>query len=299
VGGVLRRVGVRVGAAAECPQEPSAVEGGHSALPEAADLGVGGVVAALPPLEAPTAQRSAQVCWRLDEACPLIGESCIGEGFDDALVSCNGQVVSAEPGRAIESPERPSVWIGEYVKEQPGATAHARVLPMQRAHPRRTSCGTSLTRRTSRSPTATLGRARSSPRTPISTTSPRPTSRHHRELPHTGPMAGRPGGPANAGESHCFPFDTGTDPTPTPTYAAAPAQHSGPVPCRLRAFLNPTRATVVPRQWNMRVIRLRQSGPSVTVNLRGTSAEGRRPTDITRQGRPEYVGVAAGRRGRT
>src|SRR5882757_7794067 len=45
------RRGDPVGAAAELPKEAPVLEGGHGALAEAADLGVGGVVAALPSLE--------------------------------------------------------------------------------------------------------------------------------------------------------------------------------------------------------------------------------------------------------
>lgn len=48
----LHGVGDSVGAAAELPQEAPSLEGGHGLLAETADLGVGGVVAALPSLEA-------------------------------------------------------------------------------------------------------------------------------------------------------------------------------------------------------------------------------------------------------
>ena len=53
----LHDVGNPVGAASELPQEAPALEGGHGPLAEAADPGVGGVVAALPSLEAAASKR--------------------------------------------------------------------------------------------------------------------------------------------------------------------------------------------------------------------------------------------------
>ncbi len=51
-----------------------------------------------------------------------------------------------------------------------------------------------------------------------------------------GPLAGEPGGPANAGEIHYFPFDadlrcdTGTDPTPTPSDPTSSPTDPTPTP---------------------------------------------------------------------
>src|SRR5690606_18884405 len=91
----LHHVGDAVGAAAELPQEAPAPEGGHGPLAEAADLGVGGVVAASPSFEAAAPEwdsdGSAGALIRLVR--PAL-ESGIGEGFDDAVLSCGGQVVS-------------------------------------------------------------------------------------------------------------------------------------------------------------------------------------------------------------
>jgi len=55
----LHDVGDAVGAAAEFPQEPPALEGGHGLFTDTADLGVGGVVAALPSLEVAAPERDA------------------------------------------------------------------------------------------------------------------------------------------------------------------------------------------------------------------------------------------------
>ena len=83
----LHHVGDSVGAAAELPQEAPALDGGHGLLAEAADLGVGGVVAALPSLEAAASKRYAD-----GSAGALIClvrpafESRMGEGFDDPVL---------------------------------------------------------------------------------------------------------------------------------------------------------------------------------------------------------------------
>jgi hypothetical protein len=57
----LHYVGDSVGAAAELPQEAPALDGGHGPLAEAADLGVGGGVAALPSLEAAASKGSVNL----------------------------------------------------------------------------------------------------------------------------------------------------------------------------------------------------------------------------------------------
>jgi hypothetical protein len=91
----LHHVGDSVGAAAELPQKAPALEGGHGPLAEAADLGVGGVVTALPFLEATAPNGypdgSADALIRLVR--PAF-ESRIGEGFDDAVLSRGSQIVS-------------------------------------------------------------------------------------------------------------------------------------------------------------------------------------------------------------
>jgi hypothetical protein len=53
----LHDVGDPVGAAAELPQEAPPLKGGHGLFAKAADLGVGGVVAALPSLESAASKR--------------------------------------------------------------------------------------------------------------------------------------------------------------------------------------------------------------------------------------------------
>lgn len=82
----LHHVGDAVGAAAELPQEPPALECGHGLLADAADLGVGGVVTALPSLEAAAPKRdsdgSAGALVRL--VSPVL-ESRFSEGFDDPV----------------------------------------------------------------------------------------------------------------------------------------------------------------------------------------------------------------------
>ncbi|GAA3916427.1 hypothetical protein GCM10023084_79520 [Streptomyces lacrimifluminis] len=55
----LHDVGDSGGASVELPQEAPPLGGGHRLLAETADLGVGGVVAVLPPLEAPAPKRIA------------------------------------------------------------------------------------------------------------------------------------------------------------------------------------------------------------------------------------------------
>ena len=55
----LHHVGDAVGAAAELPQEAPALEGGRGPFAEAVDLGVGGVVAAFPSLEAAAPERDS------------------------------------------------------------------------------------------------------------------------------------------------------------------------------------------------------------------------------------------------
>lgn len=52
-------VGHTVGAAAELSEEAPALEGGHGPLANAANLGVGGVVASLPPLETASLERDS------------------------------------------------------------------------------------------------------------------------------------------------------------------------------------------------------------------------------------------------
>lgn len=95
----LHDVGDAVGAAAEFPQQTPALEGGQGLLADAADLGVGGVVPSLPPLE-PTAPEGdtdvvagALVC--------LVGpalESGFCQGIDDP-VHGGGQVVTSMASR--------------------------------------------------------------------------------------------------------------------------------------------------------------------------------------------------------
>lgn len=109
----LHQVGDPVGAAAELSQEASALEGGHGLLAVAADLGVGGVVAPLPPFEAAAPKRysdgSAGALIRF--ARPAF-ESRIGQGLDDPVLSRGGQIVS-RAGQGRRGPEQSSERIGE------------------------------------------------------------------------------------------------------------------------------------------------------------------------------------------
>lgn len=106
-------VGDAVGATAEFPQEAPALEGGHRLLADTADLGVGGVVAALPSLETAASKRHPdKVAGALIRLIGPASEPRIGEGFDDAMLSCGGEVVRGA-GQRGRGPEQPSERIGE------------------------------------------------------------------------------------------------------------------------------------------------------------------------------------------
>ncbi|MGY3676383.1 hypothetical protein ACVWXU_000006 [Streptomyces sp. TE33382] len=109
----LHHVGDSVGAAAVLPQETPALEGGHGPLAQAADLGVGGVVVALPSLEA--AAPKGDPDGSAGALVRLVGpafEPHVGEGFGDPVLPGGGQVVGGA-GKCRRGPEQPSKRIGE------------------------------------------------------------------------------------------------------------------------------------------------------------------------------------------
>lgn len=105
-------VGDPVGAAPDLPEHAPGLQGGHGLLSDASDLGVGGVVAPLPPLELSAADRDPDVPPRA-----LVGAVCVaggaggGEGIDDAVDAGGGQVV-CRPGQSGRAPQQTAVRVG-------------------------------------------------------------------------------------------------------------------------------------------------------------------------------------------
>ncbi|GAA2443082.1 hypothetical protein GCM10010433_50370 [Streptomyces pulveraceus] len=86
-------VGDAVRAAAKLPKETPALEGGHGLLTDAADLGVGGVVAALPSLGTTASERNPnKPVSALTRLVVPAFESRVGEGFDDPVPPGCGEV---------------------------------------------------------------------------------------------------------------------------------------------------------------------------------------------------------------
>ncbi len=112
----LHNVGDLVGATAEFPQQPPALEGGHGLLADTADLGVGTVVSPLPALESTTpeghADGAAGTLVRLVR--PAL-QPCGGERVDDPVLACGGQIVGGA-GQGRGSPPQSSEGIGEYME---------------------------------------------------------------------------------------------------------------------------------------------------------------------------------------
>jgi hypothetical protein len=83
-----------VGAAPDFPQHTLGLQRGHGLFSDAPDLGVGGVVAALPALQLAVSDRHPDVV-----AGALVGAVCVArdaggsEGVDDAVGAGGGQVV--------------------------------------------------------------------------------------------------------------------------------------------------------------------------------------------------------------
>lgn len=82
----LHHVGDPVGAAAELPQKTPVLERGHSSFADASDLGVTGVVAALPPLQTATAERdSNRPAGALIRLVRPALQARLGERVDDSV----------------------------------------------------------------------------------------------------------------------------------------------------------------------------------------------------------------------
>ncbi|GGQ33407.1 hypothetical protein GCM10010249_59910 [Streptomyces roseolilacinus] len=85
--------GAAVGAAAGLSQEAPALQGGRGLLAEAAELGVGAVASALPPLEAAAEGYSDGTTGSLLRLVGQALEVGVGERVDDAVGAGGGQVV--------------------------------------------------------------------------------------------------------------------------------------------------------------------------------------------------------------
>jgi hypothetical protein len=109
----LHHVGDPVGAAVELPQKTPALERGHSSFAGASDLGVTGVVAALPPLQTATAERdSNRPAGALIRLVRPALQARLGERVDDSVVSGSSEVVGRS-GQGGRGPEQASERIGE------------------------------------------------------------------------------------------------------------------------------------------------------------------------------------------